>query len=65
MLSTILFVLLLLPFPFATAFIAKSFDRKFWPWFFIGAVLPFAGIVVLLAVRIKKGYIENGAFTAD
>jgi len=57
--------LLLLFFPFATALIAKSLNRKFWIWFFIGTVLPFAGIAVLLCLRIKKGYTDNEIYPLD
>jgi hypothetical protein len=57
--------LLLLFFPFATALIAKSLNRNFWLWFLIGTVLPFAGIAILLCLRIKKGYTENEMYPLD
>jgi len=34
--------------PFITGLMAKSFGRKFWPWFFIGIPLPFIANIVLL-----------------
>ena len=43
--------------PLITGLMAKSFGRKFWPWFFIGIPLPFIANVVLLCLpdNSKKG----------
>ena len=48
--------LLLLPFimPVITGCMAKSFGRRFWPWFFLGIPLPFVAIVILLCLPQKK-----------
>jgi hypothetical protein len=44
--------LLLLPlfFPYVTGLMAKSFGRKFWPWFIIGIPLPLVANVILLCL---------------
>lgn len=50
--------LILAPFiiPYITGQMAKSFGRKFWPWFLLAIPLPFVANVILLClpVKIKK-----------
>jgi hypothetical protein len=48
--------LLLLPFflPFVTGQMAKSFGRKFWPWFLIGIPLPLVANIILLCLPDKS-----------
>lgn len=57
--KNIAMIILLLSFPVGTALIAKSLNRKFWAWFLIGAALPFAGIAILLCLRIKSVEIDQ------
>lgn len=47
--------LLLLPFflPVLNGLMARSFGRKFWPWFFIGLALPLVGCIILLCLPEK------------
>jgi len=47
---------LVIPFilPLITGLMAKSFGRKFWPWFFIGLPLPFVANVILLCPQDKS-----------
>jgi hypothetical protein len=47
--------LLLIPFvlPIVAGLMAKSFGRKFWPWFFIGIPLPFIANIILLCLPDK------------
>jgi len=48
--------LLLLPLflPHVTGQMAKSFGRKFWPWFFIGVPLPLVANIILLCLPDKS-----------
>lgn len=39
--------------PFISGIMAKSFGRKFWPWFFIGIPLPLIANVILLCLPDK------------
>lgn len=43
-------------FPFISGQMAKSFGRKFWPWFLIGIPLPFIANIILLCLpdKLKK-----------
>lgn len=54
----VLFALPLLSIPLAMPFItgqmAKSFGRKFWPWFIIGIPLPFIANIILLCLPDKS-----------
>jgi len=36
--------------PVITGLMAKNFGRKFWPWFFVGLVLPFIANIILLCL---------------
>jgi len=49
-------LILVIPFilPLITGLMAKSFGRKFWPWFFIGLPLPFVANVILLCLQDKS-----------
>ena len=40
-------------FPLQTACIAKSLGRKFWVWFFLGLLLPFFSLAILLCLPIR------------
>jgi len=40
--------------PVLTGLMAKTFGRKFWPWFFIGIPLPLVGCIILLCLPEKK-----------
>ena len=40
--------------PMIAGLMAKSFGRKFWPWFFIGIALPFIANIILLCLRDKS-----------
>ena len=53
--------LLFLPlfFPFITGQMAKSFGRKFWPWFFAGLALPLVANIVLLCLPDKTKDKQN------
>jgi MFS family permease len=48
--------LLFIPFvmPFIAGQMAKSFGRKFWPWFLIGIPLPFIANIILLCLPDKS-----------
>ncbi len=48
--------LLFIPFfmPFIAGQMAKSFGRKFWPWFMIGIPLPFVANIILLCLPDKS-----------
>jgi len=48
----LLFMPLMLP--FITGQMAKSFGRKFWPWFFIGIPLPLIANIILICLRDKS-----------
>jgi MFS family permease len=39
--------------PLIAGQMAKSFGRKFWPWFFIGIPLPFITNIILLCLPDK------------
>jgi hypothetical protein len=59
-------VVLIIPFiwPTITGLMAKSFGRKFWPWFLIGIPLPFIANVILLCLpdcssRLSASKVEN------
>ena len=39
--------------PFIAGQMAKSFGRKFWPWFCIGIPLPFIANIILLCLPDK------------
>ena len=49
----------LLAFPLITGWIALSFNREFWPWFFAGLFFPFIGVVVILCLPEKKKKIQR------
>ena len=40
--------------PFIAGQMAKSFGRKFWPWFCIGIPLPFIANIILLCLPDKS-----------
>jgi MFS family permease len=40
--------------PFFAGQMAKQFGRKFWPWFFIGIVLPMIANIILLILPDKS-----------
>ena len=48
------FLLIPLLLPVTAGLMAKSFGRKFWPWFFIGIPLPFIANVILLCLPDKS-----------
>lgn len=48
------FVLLPFFFPVIAGLMAINFGRKFWLWFFIGALLPFIANIILLCLPDKK-----------
>jgi MFS family permease len=54
----LLFIPLVLP--FIAGQMAKSFGRKFWPWFLIGIVLPFIANIILLCLPDKSKKKTNG-----
>jgi hypothetical protein len=47
--------LLAIPFiiPFITGIMARTYGRKFWPWFFLGLPLPFIACAILLCLPDK------------
>jgi len=47
------FALLLVFVPVISGLMAKSFGRKFWPWFFVGTFLPLVTNVILLCLPDK------------
>jgi len=47
-------ITVLLFFPMATGYIAKSFGRKFWFWFLMGLSFPFMSLVLLLCLPLKR-----------
>lgn len=48
------FIMLPLLVPFITGLMAVSMGRKFWPWFFLGCLLPFISCIILLCLADKK-----------
>ena len=48
--------LIILPFflPLLAGLMAISFGRKFWPWFFIGMILPLVANIILLCLPEKS-----------
>jgi len=40
--------------PFITGLMAKNFGRKFWPWLFMGLILPFIANIILLCLPDKS-----------
>jgi len=46
--------------PFIAGQMAKSFGRKFWPWFLIGIPLPFIANIILLCLPDKTKKKTNG-----
>lgn len=46
-------------FPIKTGWVAKDLGRNFWVWFFLGLVFPFASMIVLLCLPIKKIQMEQ------
>jgi hypothetical protein len=40
--------------PLIAGLMAKSFGRKFWPWFIIGIPLPFIANIILLCLPDKS-----------
>ena len=59
--------LLFIPFvmPFIAGQMAKSFGRKFWPWFLIGIPLPFIANIILLCLPDKSKQKPPALKTAD
>lgn len=53
-------VVLIIPFiwPTITGLMAKSFGRKFWPWFLIGIPLPFIANVILLCLPDRSSKLK-------
>ena len=49
----------LLAFPLITGWVALSFNREFWPWFFTGLFFPFIGVVVLLCLPAKEKKVQQ------
>lgn len=47
-------VLLPLVLPYLAGQMAKSFGRKFWPWFFLGIPLPIITHIILLCLPDKS-----------
>jgi MFS family permease len=47
--------------PFIAGQMAKSFGRKFWPWFFIGIPLPFIANIIFLCLPDKSKKKETEA----
>jgi hypothetical protein len=48
------FLLLPLILPFIAGQMAKSFGRKFWPWFFIAIPLPLIANIILACLPDKS-----------
>ena len=46
-------------FPVKTGWVAKDLGRSFWVWFFLGLFLPFASMIILLCLPIKKIQMAN------
>lgn len=46
-------------FPVVAGLMAKSFGRKFWPWFFIGTALPLVANIILLCLPDRKKAVIN------
>jgi uncharacterized membrane protein len=46
-------------FPVKTGWVAKDLGRSFWVWFFLGLFLPFASMIILLCLPIKKLQMEQ------
>jgi hypothetical protein len=46
-------------FPIKTGWVAKDLGRNFWVWFFLGLIFPFASMIVLLCLPIKKIQMEQ------
>jgi MFS family permease len=44
----LLFIPLMMP--LIAGLMAQGFGRKFWPWFFIGVILPFLANIILLCL---------------
>jgi hypothetical protein len=40
--------------PMIAGLMAKSFGRKFWPWFLVGIPLPFIANIILLCLPDKS-----------
>ena len=48
--------LIIIPFflPLIAGLMAVNFGRKFWPWFFIGLILPFIANIIILCLPNRK-----------
>jgi len=44
-------IILAMPFALLAGLMAKDKKRKFWPWFFIGMVLPFMGYTIVFFLK--------------
>lgn len=40
--------------PYLTGVVATSYGRKFWPWFFLGILLPVLSIIIVVFMPDKS-----------
>ena len=49
----------LLPFSIIAGWASLSLNRKFLPWFIVGLILPFIGVLIILCRRVKEKKVEQ------
>jgi hypothetical protein len=54
------FLLIVFAFPLMGGFMALTFGRRFWPWFWLSFPLPFISCIILLCLPAKRKSDRSG-----